>query len=131
MKRISSALTILLIASAAATHVEAKRGAPKEVPLITRDGITYSVPHDQMGFVIAKDEKTGRLIWSKQIYVVKYDPLLEQDVQDCFITELRFEGGKLVISNEHDGQFELDPATLAIKVLKGAEVIDRTAPEKK
>jgi hypothetical protein len=84
MRKISSALTILLITSVAATNVEAKRGAPKEVAPITRKGCIYSVPHDQMGFVIAKDEKTGRLIWSKQISIVKYDPSLEQGVQDCW-----------------------------------------------
>jgi outer membrane protein assembly factor BamB len=109
----------LLLASVLATKVEAKRGAPKDVPPVTQNGVVYSAPHDQMGCVVAKDEKTGKQLWSKQVYTVKYDPNLEKDVQDCFISELRFADGKLIVSNERGGQFELDPATQAVKVLKG------------
>jgi hypothetical protein len=36
-----------------------------------------------------------------------------------FITELRFADGKLIVTNEKNEQFELDPATQALKVLKG------------
>lgn len=127
MRKITVTLAILLIMAAT---VEAKRSPPKEVPPVTRNGVVYSVPHAQMGCVSASDEKSGRLLWTKQIYVVKYDPLLEQDVQDCFITELRFSEDKLLVSNEREYQFELNPATLAVKVLKGAEIVDRTSTKK-
>ncbi len=131
MRTIACALAIVLIGSLAATRVSAKRSEPKAVPPITRNGVVYSVPHEHMGFVIAKDEKLDRELWTKQVYVVKYDPVLEKDVQDCFVTELRVADDKLIVSNENGDQFELNPATLAVKVLKGAEIVDRTAPKKK
>ena len=127
MRTLSCALLISLLAGLAALEAQAKRAAPKEVAPLTRQGIIYAAPHEHLGCVVAKDEKTGRLLWRKQIYLVKYDPALEQDVQDCFITELRFADDKLLISNERGGQFELNLSTLAVKVLKGAEVIDRTS----
>jgi outer membrane protein assembly factor BamB len=119
MRTLSSVVVVLLIMGVLAGSAEAKRAAPKDVPPVTRDGVVYSAPHDQMGCVVAKDEKTGKVLWTKKVYIVKYDPNLESDVQDCFITELRFEDGKLIVSNEKNEQFELDPATQAVKVLKG------------
>lgn len=130
MKRMCGAIMILLLMALAAGAAAAKRGAPKDVAPVTLKGVIYSAPHDQMGHVVAKDEKTGNLLWNKQVYVVKYDPQFEKDVQDCFITELRFADDKLLVSNEAGGQFELNPATLAVKVLKGAEVVERTAGRK-
>ena len=125
MKTVSSAMMMVLILGLAANFALAKRGAPKDVTPVKLDGIIYSAPHDQMGFVAAKDEKSGNLIFSKQIYVVKYDPDLEKDVQDCFITELRLADGKMIVSNEREGQFELNLTTLAVKVLKGGELVEK------
>jgi hypothetical protein len=104
---------------------EAKRVAPKDVAPVTKDGVTYSAPQDSMGFVVARSEKGGGLIWSRQIYVVKYNPDLEKDVQDCFITTLVLDGKKLIVTNERSGQFELDLDTLAVKVLKGDAVVGK------
>jgi hypothetical protein len=125
MKTVRSALMILVITGLAANIALAKRGAPKDVAPVKQNGIVYSAPHDQMGFVVAKDEKSGNLIFSKQIYVVKYDPNLEKDVQDCFITELRLANDKLIVDNERDSQYELNLATLAVKATKGAELIEK------
>jgi len=119
MRRLSSLAVVLLITAFLASNAEAKRAAPKNVPPVTRNGVTYSAPHDQMGYVVAKEEKTGKVLWKKQIYVVKHDPAMERDVQDCFITGLRFAKGKLIVSNENGDRFELDPATQAVKALKG------------
>ncbi len=105
-----------------------KRKPPKAVAPVTRDGIEYSAPRDRMGFVVATWMKTQREIWSRQIYVVKHEYKygLETDVQDCFITSLRFADGKLLVTNERGGEFALDPDSLEIKVLKGQLVIDYT-----
>ena len=127
MKTIQSVALILLFTSLVASHVMAKRGAPKDVAPITRNGVIYSVPHDQMGSIVAKDEKSEKVLWTKLIYTVKYVPGLEKDVQDCFITELKLAEDKLIVTNENNDQYELDPATQAVKVLKGAAVVDRTA----
>jgi hypothetical protein len=130
MRNLVTAFTFIVLASVLSVHVQAKRGAPKDVAPVTKNGVVYSAPHEHMGFVVAKDEKNGHDIFIRQIYVVKYDPELEKDVQDCFISELRFDGDKLIVTNEKESQFELNPATLTVKVLKGSEVIDRSLQAK-
>jgi hypothetical protein len=112
---------------------DAKRAAPQTVAPIIKDGIEYSVPLNRTGYVVATWTKTHREIWSRQIYVIKYEYKqgLEEDVQWVFINGLRFENDKLRITNEKGGQFELDPETLAVKVIKGEAVIDFTHFEPK
>ncbi len=106
----------------------AKRAAPKPVTPVVKDGIEYSAPLNRMGFVVATWTKTKREIWSRQVYVIKYEYQLglEEDVQWCFITGLRFQDGKLRVANEAGGEFEVDPDSLTVKVLKGRAVIDHT-----
>jgi hypothetical protein len=110
------------------TPALAKRLAPKPVKPVVSDGIEYSAPINREGFVVATWIKTGREIWSRQVYTIKheYKQGLEEDVQTCFITDLRFEKGKLKVTNEQNSEFEVDPATLAVTLLKGQLVIDYT-----
>ena len=98
------------------------------MPPVVKDGIEYSAPLEREGFVVATWIKTKREIWSRQVYVIKHEYKLglEEDVQGVFITDLRIEGGKLKIKNEKGGEFELDPESLNVKVLKGHAVIDFT-----
>lgn len=111
------------------TPVSTKRAAPKAVKPVVKDGIEYSAPLNREGFVVATWLKTGREIWSRQIYVIKheYKQGLEEDVQTCFITDLQFHDRKLKVTNEQDGEFEVDPDTLTLTVLKGKPVIDYTS----
>lgn len=118
--------TSILMAACLTTTVLAKRMAPKPVPSVTLNGIEFSAPRDQMGTVVAKNAKTGREFWSKQIYVVKYNLELERDVQWCFITSLKLDGKKLLITNENGSTFELAVDSLELKTIKGSAVIDRT-----
>jgi hypothetical protein len=127
MKNLQQLLMIALMTGMVAMNAEAKRSAPKDVAPITKDGIVYAAPRDHMGCVQAKNEKTGQSVWLRQVYVVKYDVQMETDVQDCFITSLRIDGDKLLVTNEDGGQFQVDLGTLAVKTLSGREVIDRTA----
>jgi curli biogenesis system outer membrane secretion channel CsgG len=122
---IRNTLLAAMVVLAAVGIAEAKRVAPKDVTPVTKDGVTYTAPHDPMGCVVAKNAK-GDTIWFRQVYVVKFNPDLEKDVQDCFITELKVDGGKLTVTNEAGGQFDVDLDSLAVKVLKGSGVIDRT-----
>ena len=106
---------------------EAKRGAPTEVLPVTVGNIKYSAPHrngthKQMGFIEARDLKSGKLIWSRQIYAVKYDPDLEGDVQDVFIKSITVEGNHLIITNERNSKYQLDLNSLEVKVIKGSLV---------
>jgi len=106
----------------------AKRAVPKPVKPVVKDGIEYSAPLNREGFVVARWIKTGREIWSRQVYVIKheYKQGLEEDIQTCFITDLQFYNRKLKVTNEQGGEFEIDPDTLTVTVLKGKSVIDYT-----
>ena len=117
---ISSLLLVTLLA-------EAKRGAPAEVLPVTVGNIEYLAPHrngthKQMGFIEARDLKSGKLIWSRQIYAVKYDPDLEGDVQDVYIKKIKVKGNSLIITNERKSEYQLNLKTLQVKVLKGSLV---------
>ena len=83
---------------------------------------TFRVPQSPLGLVEAVDTKTGNLRWTKQIYVTRYDPALERDVQDRFITGLRQEDGTLVVTVEGGGEYVLNRESL--------EVSRRPAPAK-
>ena len=114
---ISSLLLVTLLA-------EAKRGAPAEVLPLTVGNIEYSAPHrngtqKQMGFIEARNLKSGKLIWNRQIYAVKYVPDLEGDVQDVFIRNIKVKGNSLIVTNERKSEYQLDLKTLEVKVLKG------------
>ena len=117
---ISSLLLATLLA-------EAKRGAPAEVLPVTVGNIEYSAPHrngthKQMGFIEARELKSGELIWSRQIYIVLYIPGLVGDVQDVFIKSITVEGNNLIITNERNSKYQLDLNSLEVKVLKGSLV---------
>jgi len=101
----------------------ADRMAPKDVAPLTQGEVKYCAPHDHMGCVEARDVATGHLIWRRQVYVVRYVPGWETDVQDCFITKIEAKGGKLLVSNEKTYLYELDPVSLEVKVLKGQLVV--------
>ena len=121
---ISSLLLATLLA-------EAKRRAPAEVLPVTVGNIEYSAPHrkgthKQMGFIEARELKSGELIWSRQIYIVLYIPGLVGDVQDVFIKSITVEGNNLIITNERNSKYQLDLNSLEVKVLKGSLVEDVT-----
>ena len=106
---------------------EAKRGVPAEVLPVTVGNIEYSAPHrngtqKQMGFIEARDSRSGKLIWSRQIYAVKYDPDLVGDVQDVFIKRITVEGNSLIITNERNSKYQLDLNSLEVIILKGSLV---------
>jgi hypothetical protein len=106
---------------------KAKRGAPAEVLPVKLGSIEYSAPHrirtqNEMGYIKARDLKSGKLIWSRQIYLVKYDFDLEGDVQDVFIKSITVQGNHLIITNERNSKYQLDLKTLEVKVIKGSWV---------
>ena len=73
-----------------------------------------------MGFIEARNLKSGKLIWNRQIYAVKYVPDLEGDVQDVFIRNIKVKGNSLIVTNERKSEYQLDLKTLEVKVLKGS-----------
>ena len=104
----------------------AKRAVPSKVTPVQVGNIEYSAPHgklqNQMGCIEARKVGSGELLWRRQIYVVKYDPDLEGDVQDVYIKNFKVKGNSLIITNERKSEYQLNLKTLHIKVLKGSLV---------
>src|SRR5690349_17243578 len=97
----------------------AKRVAPPEVAPVTIGEVEYRAPSGHMGYVDAHAVKGGRLLWSRQIYVVVVDPEMEKDVQDVFINTIKADGNNaLILTNERGGEFRLDLSTLEVKTVK-------------
>jgi hypothetical protein len=101
-------ILLLIVLSLGSSPAYAKRAAPRDVPPVTLNGIEYSAPHwglaggkqQNGGYIEAKDVKTGKLLWELRIYEIKYNPNLETDVQDLFITSMKLVDGRLQVSNE-------------------------------
>ena len=97
----------------------AKREAPKDVNPLERGGIRYTAPHwgpmqgrrQNGGYVEAWDIETGKMLWEMQVYMIQYNPKIEKDIQDVFITSLRIEGDVLIAENEAGDIFEIDLKT--------------------
>lgn len=67
----------------------------------------------------------GVQVCLRQIYVIRRNPQLEQDVQDVFITRLehRPDRNVLEITNEAGGRCELDLETLVVKTVAGKALL--------
>ncbi|MBU0687551.1 MAG: PQQ-like beta-propeller repeat protein [Candidatus Margulisbacteria bacterium] len=114
MKNLSKLLILIVIPFLTLSFyngVQAKRMAPQEVEPVIHNGVKYSAPHEKMGYVVARDQSTGKKLWERKVYSVVIDPNLETDVQQVFITDLNFEDGKLMAVNEEGNQYEIDIAT--------------------
>ncbi len=123
MKKFFIIVILVVLITSSSIFVCPMRIPPAEVKSITYEGIEYSAYG--IDSIKATDEKTGFPIWIRQIYVIKYVPGLEQDVQDCFITAIKMKDNKLLITNEKKYQYELNLKTLKVNVIKGSLVIDR------
>lgn len=107
----------------------ADRSNPAPVEPVELNGVKYKAPtYDPVsgytvGFVEARDSANKRLIWSRQIYVVKYDTNMETDVQDVYITRLVLDNNLLRIYTERGYEYELDLATLEVRPIKGNLIV--------
>ena len=112
--------TLLVGIALGPTLAQGKRSAPAEVPPVVSDGVRYEDPHTDNpcgqngGCVVAYDDASGALLWSLKVYCTQYDPQLEQDVQDVFITSLAVDNGQLDVTNEKGLHFAIDLQTHAI-----------------
>ena len=102
-----------------------KRAAPLDVEPIEHAGVRYEAPHwcwgiesqspgdlcSNGGIVQAFEARTNRLLWTLRIYTTEYDPDLERDVQDVFITSLSIDGIHLIVENEQGAVFAVDLQT--------------------
>lgn len=97
--------------------VLAKRAAPPVVDPVELNGVRYTAPNDEgdRGYIRAVDIKTGKTLWDLTVYKVRIDPLLEKDVQHVYIRKLRLAGGKLVVEDEANRTFTVNPAKRTVE----------------
>ncbi len=100
-----------------------KRVGPPEVEPVTIGNVRYEVVHwgrerglgQNGGYLEAFDAASGASLWLLQVYVIDYDPDLEEDVQDVFIESLKTgPRGTLKIFDERGRRFVVDPATRTV-----------------
>lgn len=81
---------------------------PPGLKSVEQNGIRYSSPEDEMGYIIATDISTNKTIWTKQIYKISVDGLIDQDFSHSFINELYLNKNELRICNQNKETFYLD-----------------------
>lgn len=125
MNNATKALTFCLIIFLGTAMVNAKRKSPATVSPARGPEIEYRAPHQMIGCIEAWDTAENRRIWFRQIYTVRYDPSLERDVQNIFISGLKLEAEhqRLSIENEKGGIFTLNLETLEVQTVKGQSVV--------
>lgn len=104
--------------------ISAKRVGPKDVPPLEVKDIRYEVIHwgkdrglgQNGGYIAAMNRSTGDELWVLKIYDIKYDPSLESDVQDVFITSMSraLFSGKIKITDENLRHYLVDIETRAV-----------------
>jgi hypothetical protein len=140
LKQLSAALlagTLLLLAglgcsadekaavAAAAPALQAKRVGPKAVAPVTVGGVRYeAMPWGKKrglgqngGYLAAFDAKTGAELGLIKVYEIKYDPKLEADVQDVFISRLDSIDGGLAVTDERGRKYLVDVATKSVRAV--------------
>lgn len=96
-----------------------KRVAPPDVPPVDVAGVRIEVlPWGKErglgqngGYIAAHDPASGRELWTLKVYDVVYQPKLEEDVQDVFISQMSKAGGDtLAITDEKGRHYLVDVA---------------------
>jgi hypothetical protein len=113
-------LLIALVASFALSSAWAKRTAAPKVDPVTHEGVKYLTPNDngRKGYVQAWDVKTNKKLWEKKVFKNWIKPFLEEDVQWVFIKSMILKDGKLIITDERNKRYSLDPKTQKVIKLK-------------
>jgi hypothetical protein len=109
-------VTTLLVLLFLAASVAAKRMAPKPVSPVVSDGLRYSAAGDGRDqYVVAADVSSGKELWKVKVFHNDIDPLLEEDVQWVFITNLKRVDYALVVKDEKSRCYSLDLRTKSVK----------------
>jgi hypothetical protein len=103
------ALMILLVAD----NALAKRGPALSVPPLEYDGIRYIAPNKdgRIAYVQAYQIKTGKHLWTTEVFRNIIDSQTEEDVQWVFIKKLEIVNNNLVVTDERNRIYKLDPKT--------------------
>lgn len=108
--------------------VAAKRRAPPAVAAVMLDGIRYEqavLARDdagggqRTGYLAAYKGSSDERLWRVRVYELRFDPMLEGDVQDVFFTTLAAsaDGRELRVENEAGGRYAVDVRTHGVRRL--------------
>ncbi len=102
-----------------------KRVGPEDVAPLTLGGTRYEVIHwgkerglgQNGGIIAAFDNNTNAERWTLKVYNIDYDPVMEEDVQDLFITSMTEAAtpGNIEIVDENGRQFIVDPSARIVR----------------
>ena len=107
----------VLLLALAATALMAMREPPAPVAPVVHNGVKYTAPAEQMGYVVAFNASSGAKLWEQKIYDVKLDPTLEADIQFIYIRNLAIQGNELVITNEAEARYAMNLSSRAVRKL--------------
>ena len=98
----------------------AKRTEPNPVPTLKIGNIKIVVPNDNgfRGYVEARDKTSDEKLWDKTIYKVWKNPFKESDVQWIFIKSISEQDGKVIITDERNRKYSLDPKSKKVQKIK-------------
>jgi len=119
-------LIISFVALVLATPAFSKRQAPNDVQPVVQEGVIFRTPEDGGGIIEARRASDESLLWTRQIYVVRYNPEQKKNIQDVFIIKLEFHDDVLSIWTERNFKYELNLDTLVVTAEKGDLVIDQS-----
>jgi hypothetical protein len=104
-----------------------KRVAPPKVAPVTIGAVRIEAIHwgrsrglDQNGgYIVAVDPRSGRELWILKVYDITYDPSMEQDVQDVFITKItKGYRGQLLVWEEKGRRYLVDIKTRSVSIVE-------------
>jgi len=116
LKTHRSVIILLAVVVSLSLTLSAKRAPPQPVAPVFQNNVKYSAAGDgRTGIVIASDASSGKELWRVEIFRVDYNPRLEEDVQDVYITELKLEDNRLLVKDEKLRCYLVDLSTRRVK----------------
>jgi hypothetical protein len=107
MKLLKIAFVVILLG--ASSMVLAKIADP---PPVILGNILF---RSHLDYVEAVESSTSKILWKTVLfqsgYIGKYDPSLEEDVQQNIINELKLNGDVLIVRNNKGEEFRIDSKT--------------------
>lgn len=124
--RVAAVALAFMLAGAAAEEPDRERGDVPGAVTLLHQGVRYEAVHwgrsrglgQNGGYLQAVDPATGSVLWVHRIYAIAYEPDMEQDMQDRFITRLAISerGDALLIGDERGARYVLDLRTHQVSV---------------
>ena len=107
-------LILIFTCIIAKTQIYADRTMPVKIEPVIYNNIRITAENStkyNMGIVKAYNNTTGAFMWQKKIYNVGIFPNLEEDAQLVFIKEMKIHDGMLLVINEKNRVYKVDPLT--------------------